>query len=361
MKATARLHQLGQSIWLDSISRDLLDKGDLARMIAEDAVTGLTSNPTIFDHAIRNSRAYDASIRRLGRAGRRGEDLLFDLMIEDLRRAADLFRPIHDRTSGVDGWASLEVSPLLAHDSERSVASAQSLWARAERPNLYIKIPGTPQGVPAIEEAIWSGVPINVTLLFSKQQYLAALDAFRRGIERRIAAGLPANVASVGSLFVSRWDVAVADKVPARLKNRLGVAIAQDLYAAVVRELRTPRWQRVQNFGARPQRPLWASTGTKDPAAPDLLYVEALAAPFTVNTMPEATLRALADHGRLDATLSQDGADSASVLNEFRAAGVDLDELAQRLQEEGAAAFTKSWNELLASLETKAVALDAAS
>ncbi|HTO09134.1 MAG TPA: transaldolase [Myxococcota bacterium] len=360
MKPTRRLHELGQSLWLDSISRELLDGGGLAGLIAQDSITGLTSNPTIFDHAIRNSRAYDASIRHHRRAGRTGEHLLFELIVEDLQRAADLFRPVHERTAGVDGWVSLEVSPLLAYDTEGTIAAAQSLWARAARPNLYIKIPGTRQGVPAIEAAIFAGVPINVTLLFSREQYLAAAQAVLRGIERRIEAGLPAQVASVGSLFVSRWDVAVAKQVPAKLRNRLGIAIAQDLYAAALRELQGPRWRRVLNFGARLQRPLWASTGTKDPAAPDLLYVEALAAPFTVNTLPEATLRALADHGKIGATMAEDGADSAALLAEFTAAGVDLDALAERLQEEGAAAFTKSWNELLASLESKAAALDAA-
>jgi len=360
MNATRKLHELGQSLWLDNITRDLLETGALAAHVRERSVTGLTSNPTIFDHAISKSRLYDGEIRKRKATGRSAEDLLAELMLEDLTRAADLFRPIHERTGGVDGWVSLEVSPLLAFDTERTIAAAKSLWARAARPNLYIKIPGTPQGVPAIEEAIFSGVPINVTLLFSKKQYLAAADAWLRGVERRIDAGLPANVASVGSLFVSRWDVAVASRVPAELQNKLGIAVAQETYAAALERMRSPRWRRVQNFGARAQRPLWASTGVKDPKASDLLYVRALAAPFTVNTMPEATLQALADHGQLGAPMADDGGDSAAVLAKFAAAGVDPDALAEQLQQEGAAAFVKSWNELLGVLATKAAELGAA-
>jgi transaldolase len=360
MNATHKLRDLGQSLWLDNITRDLLEQGTLASYVRDRNISGLTSNPTIFDHAIGKSSLYDASIRKLRAAGRKSEELLTELMLEDLTRAADLLRPIHDRTAGVDGWVSLEVSPLLAFDTERTIAAAKSLWQRAARPNLYIKIPGTKQGVPAIEEAIFAGVPINVTLLFSKQQYLAAADAFVRGIERRIAAGLPANVASVGSLFVSRWDVAVAKQVPAELRNRLGIAVAQETYAAALERIRSPRWRRIQNFGARPQRPLWASTGTKDPSAPDLLYVEALAAPFTVNTLPEATLSALVDHGKIGAAMAEDGADSAAVLAKFAAAGIDVDSLGEQLQNDGAAAFVKSWNELLSVLETKASELGAA-
>jgi transaldolase len=357
MKATERLHDLGQSLWLDTISRDLLENGTIARYIAEDSLTGLTSNPTIFERAIQHSSLYDESIRRHRRAGLSGEALLFELMLEDLTRAADLFRPAHERTDGVDGWVSLEVSPLLAYDTRRTIEAAKLLHERAGRPNLYIKIPGTPQGLPAIEAAIFGGVPINVTLLFSKEQYLAAAGAWLRGIERRIEAGLPAHVPSVGSLFVSRWDVAVAEQVPARLRNRLGVAVARSTYSAALELLRGPRVRRSANFGARPQRPLWASTGTKDPSAPDLLYVEQLAAPFTVNTMPEATLRALAHHGAIDSTLPEDGGDSQSVLAEFERAGVDLDALAARLQQEGTAAFVKSWNEVLSVLEAKAAGL----
>src|SRR5215475_2599245 len=307
MKATQLLHDLGQSLWLDNITRDILENGTLKRYIDELSVTGLTSNPTIFDHAIKNSTAYDAAIRKKVGEGKSGEALFFELAIEDLTRAADLFRPIWDRTDRVDGWVSLEVSPLLAHDTASTLAAAKALHARAARPNLLIKIPGTPEGLPAIEEAIFAGIPINVTLLFSDDQYLAAAGAFLRGIERRVAAGLPPEVGSVASVFVSRWDAAVKDRVPEALRNQLGIAIAQRTYKAYRSLLDSPRWQRVFNDGARPQRLLWASTGTKDPSASDTLYITALAAPFTVNTMPEGTLKALADHGRIDGTLRDDG------------------------------------------------------
>ncbi|HXZ84538.1 MAG TPA: transaldolase [Myxococcota bacterium] len=357
MNAARRLHDLGQSLWLDNITREILENGTLERYIREHCVTGLTSNPTIFDNAIRKSSAYDASLQRHVRAGRTKEELLFELILEDLTRAADLFRPVHERTAGVDGWVSLEVSPALAFDTQRTIAAAKSLWARAGRPNLYIKIPGTKEGLPAIEESIFAGVPINVTLLFSREQYLAAADAWARGIERRIDAGLPANVPSVGSLFISRWDVAVSSQVSAALKNRLGQAITRSVYAAARQRITSPRWQRLYNFGARAQRPLWASTGTKDPKASDLLYIESLAAPFTVNTMPEATLLALADHGQIGSLMREDGGDFEAVLAEFAAAGVDREALAAQLQHDGAAAFVKSWNELLAAVETKATAL----
>ena len=358
MNANQKLHDLGQSLWLDFVTRDLLEQGTLEKYIHDLSVTGMTSNPTIFDNAIRKSALYDGSIRKHRAAGKKGEDLLFELIVEDLTRAADLFRPVHDRTAGLDGWVSLEVSPALAFDTQGTIAAAKSLWAKAGRPNLYIKIPGTREGLAAIEESIFAGVPINVTLLFSRAQYLAAADAWARGIERRIAAGLPANVASVGSLFISRWDVAVADKVPDALKNTLGLAVTRDTYAGALERIRSPRWQRLANFGARPQRPLWASTGTKDPKASDLLYVEALAAPFTVNTLPEPTLLALADHGKIGGALMDErGGDSTAVLAKFTAAGVDLDALAEKLQKDGAAAFVKSWNELLAAVETKATNL----
>ena len=303
------LHDLGQSLWLDNITRDLLSSGTLRRYIDELSVTGLTSNPTIFDHAIKNSTAYDAAIRDKLRQGKSGEALFFDLALEDLTQAADLFRPVHDRTNGVDGWVSLEVSPLLAYDTASTLAEAKDLHARAARPNLFIKIPGTREGLPAIEEAIFAGVPINVTLLFSREQYVAAAEAYLRGIERRIAAGLNPDVDSVASLFISRWDVAVAGKVPAALTNQLGIAIAKRTYKAYRELLSSPRWQRAYNYGARPQRLLWASTGTKDPKASDVLYVESLAAPFTVNTMPEATLKAFADHGQVGPVMPADGGD----------------------------------------------------
>src|SRR5229473_4794583 len=353
MKATQQLHDLGQSLWLDNITRDLLNSGTLKRYIEELSVTGLTSNPTIFDHAIKNSSAYDAPIRQKLLNGKSGENLFFELALEDITRAADMFRPIHDRTNGVDGWVSLEVSPLLAHDTASTIAAAKNLFARAGRPNLFIKIPGTQEGLPAIEEAIFAGIPINVTLLFSREHYLAAAEAFLRGIERRIAGGLNPDVGSVASVFISRWDAAVMDKVPDALRGQLGIAIAKRTYKAYRALLDSPRWQRVYNAGARPQRLLWASTGTKDPEASDVLYVKALAAPFTVNTMPEATLKALAEHGEVGALLPADGGDCEEVLAWFAKAGVDVDALAVRLQDEGAKAFVKSWDDLLAVITSK--------
>ncbi len=357
MKATQRLHELGQSLWLDNITRDLLQSGTLKRYIDELSVTGLTSNPTIFDHAIKNSAAYDAAIQKGVAQGRAGEELFFELALEDLTRAADLFRPIWDRTDGVDGWVSLEVSPLLAYDTASTLAAATSLHARAGRPNLLMKIPGTREGLPAIEEAIFAGVPINVTLLFAREHYLAAAEAFLRGIERRIAAGLEPTVGSVASVFISRWDAAVTDKVPDALRNQLGIAIAKRTYAAYRTLLGSPRWQRVYNAGARPQRLLWASTGTKDPRASDVLYIKALAAPFTVNTMPEGTLKALADHGDLGDLLPADGGDCEDVLARFTRTGIDLDALAAQLQDEGAKSFVTSWNELMAVIAGKSAAL----
>ena len=360
MKATQQLHDLGQSIWLDNITRDLLTSGTLKGYIDELSVTGLTSNPTIFDHAIKNSTSYDAAIREKLKEGKSGERLFFELALDDLTQAADLFRPNHDRTNGVDGWVSLEVSPLLAHDTASSLAAAKELHARAGRPNLFIKIPGTKEGLPAIEEAIFAGVPVNVTLLFSREHYVATAEAFLRGIERRIADGLNPNIDSVASVFISRWDAAVIDKVPHALRGRLGIAIAKRTYKAYRALLDSPRWQRVYNAGSRPQRLLWASTGTKDPDASDVLYAKALAAPFTINTMPEQTLKALADHGELGDILPADGGDCEEVLAEFAKAGVDIDALATRLQDEGAAAFVKSWDELMAVIASKSAALEKA-
>jgi transaldolase len=350
MKATQQLHEMGQSLWLDNITRGLLMKGTLRRYIQEFSVTGLTSNPTIFDHALRNSREYDHAIHQKLQEGKSGEALFFELAIEDLRQAADLFRPIHDRTNGVDGWVSLEVSPLLAHDTSATLAAARDLHARAGRPNLFIKIPGTKEGLPAIEEAIFAGVPVNVTLLFSPAQYQAAAEAYLRGIERRIAAGLNPNVGSVASLFVSRWDVAVADTVPSELRNQLGIAIARETYESYRGLLDSPRSQRILNAGARAQRLLFASTGTKDPQASDTLYDQALAAPFTVNTMPEATLKALADHGTVSETLHSHAEDE---LVRFAGAGIDTRGMGLRLQNEGAASFIKSWKELLQCIADK--------
>jgi len=361
MKATQTLHERGQSLWLDNITRDLLESGTLARYIDELSVTGLTSNPTIFDHAIKNSSAYDAAIRKKVREGKSGEDLFFELALEDVTRAADLFRPIWDRTRGVDGLVSLEVSPMLAHDTASTLTAAKTLHARARRPNLLIKIPGTKEGLPAIEEAIFAGVPINVTLLFSAAQYLAAADAFLRGIERRVAAGLPPEIESVASVFISRWDAAVKDRVPEPLRNQLGIAMAKRTYKAYRSLLDSPSWQRVFNEGARPQRLLWASTGTKDPSASDILYIRSLAAPFTVNTMPEGTLKALADHGAIGEMLPADGGDSEEVLARFAGAGIDVDALAAQLQDEGAKSFVGSWQELMSVIAAKSAALAKAS
>lgn len=358
MKATKRLFDLGQSLWLDNITRELLDGGTLRRYVDELSVTGLTSNPTIFEQAIKNSAAYDAAIRAGLAAGRSSEAVFFDLALEDLGRAADVFRPIWDRTNGVDGWVSLEVSPLLAHDAKGTLAAAKDLFARARRPNLFIKIPGTPAGLPAIEEATFAGVPVNVTLLFSREQYLAAAEAYLRGIERRVEAGLNPSVGSVASVFVSRWDTAVASQAEGSLKNRLGIAVAGRTYAAARALHASPRCQRLANHGARPQRLLWASTGTKDPEASPVLYVEALAAPATVNTMPEKTLNALASRTELGPILPDDGGDCEQVLARFAAAGVDVGALAARLQDEGAKAFVKSWNELMAVIASKGAVLE---
>jgi transaldolase len=361
MKATRVLHDLGQSLWLDNITRTLLKTGALRRYIDEFSVTGLTSNPTIFDHAIKHSEDYDDAIKSKLAEGKSGEKLFFELALDDITQAADLFRPVHERTCGVDGWVSLEVSPLLAHDTKSTIAVAKDLYARARRPNVLIKIPGTPEGLPAIEEAIFAGVPINVTLLFSDDQYLAAADAFMRGIERRIEAGLPADVRSVASIFVSRWDVAVTGKVPETLNDRLGIAIAKQAYKAYLGLLGSPRWMRAYNAGARPQRLLWASTGTKDPKASDVLYVKSLAAPFTINTMPEATLKALAEHGDVGATMPSDGGDSEQELARFAGAKIDVQALSKQLQDEGAKSFVKSWNDLMTVISSKSHVLKRAS
>jgi transaldolase len=361
MKATQDLHDLGQSLWLDNITRNLLKTGVLRRYIDEWSVTGLTSNPTIFDHAIKSSSDYDGAIKSKLAEGKSGEKLFFELALEDLTQAADLFRPIHDRTCGVDGWVSLEVSPLLAHDTKSTIAVAKELHARAGRPNLLIKIPGTPEGLPAIEEAIFAGVPVNVTLLFSDDQYMAAADAFMRGIERRIEAGLPPDIGSVASVFISRWDVAVAGKVPETLNNQLGIAVAKRTYKAYLDLLSSPRWMRAYNAGARPQRLLWASTGTKDPKASATLYITALAAPFTVNTMPEGTLKALAAASSGGTTMPADGGDCEEVLARFAAAKVDVKALAAQLQDEGAKSFVNSWNELMDVIGSKSDVLKQAS
>jgi len=361
MKTTRTLLDVGQSLWLDNITRNLLKTGELRRYIDDLSVTGLTSNPTIFDHAIKNSNDYDEAIKRKLAGGKSGEQLFFELALEDLTAAADLFRPVYDRTCGVDGWVSLEVSPLLAHDTKSTIAEVKDLHARAQRPNLLIKIPGTKEGLPAIEEAIFAGVPVNITLLFSDDQYVAAADAFMRGIERRIEAGLKPNVGSVASLFVSRWDVAVAGKVPQALSNQLGIAVAKRAYKAYLDLLGSTRWMRAYNAGARPQRLLWASTGTKDPKASDVLYVKALAAPFTVNTMPESTLKAFAEHGVVGATMPADGGDCEEVLARFAGVKIDVQALSAQLQDEGAKSFVNSWHDLMGVIGSKSAVLKRAS
>jgi transaldolase len=353
MKATKRLHDLGQSLWLDNITRGLLSKGTLRRYIDELSVTGLTSNPTIFDHAVKNTDFYDDAIVRKLQEGKSGEALFFELALEDLTRAADLFRPIHEATGGLDGWVSLEVSPLLAYDTASSIKEASELHSRAKRPNLFIKIPGTREGLPAIEETIFKGVPVNVTLLFSREHYVSAAEAYMRGIERRIDAGLPPKIASVASVFISRWDKAVMGKVPDELRDRLGLSIAKQTYKAYRDLLASPRWLALAKAGAQPQRLLWASTGTKDPQASDVLYIKALAAPDTINTMPEETLMAFADHGEVGALLPVDGGDAQEMLSRFGQVGVNYEGLAAELQQEGAKSFDQSWNDLMDTIASK--------
>ena len=360
MKPTQMLHDAGQSLWLDNITRRMLDDGTLRRYIDELSVTGLTSNPTIFDKAIEGSSDYDDDIARTKAAGVGDEEVFFGLALADLGRAAGLFADIHARTDGVDGWVSLEVSPLLAHDTRSTVEQAKRLHHRAGRDNLFIKIPGTPEGLPAVEECIAGGVPVNITLLFSAGQYRAAVEAYWRGIERRVAAGRDPAVGCVASLFVSRWDSAVADRVPDELRNRLGIAVAKQTYRTYRQLLDSPRWQRLAGAGARPQRLLWASTSTKDPDASDVLYVSALAAPSTINTMPDQTLLAFADHGTVGELLPADGGDADEVLASFRAAGVDHRALGERLQQEGAEAFVASWRSMIASISSKHTRLSAA-
>jgi len=360
MTITKKLHDLGQSLWLDNITREILDDGTLRRYIDTLSVTGLTSNPTIFDEAIGKTAVYDKSIRQKAASGLSGEDLFIEIALEDLRRAADLFKPEFDRTQGLDGWVSMEVSPLLASDTQGTIKSALRIHNQAKRPNLYVKIPGTPEGVPAIEAAIFAGVPVNVTLLFSREQYLAVADAYMRGIERRIAAGLDPRINSVASVFVSRWDRSVAEKAPKELVNRLGIAIMQRTYRAHCELIAGKRWRDLEAKGARKQRMLWASTGTKDPSAPADLYVAALAAPDTIDTMPEKTLLAFAEKGHIDGVMRTDGGDCESVLAKFAAAGIDVEALASQLQKDGAASFVKSWAELMKRITDKSAALASA-
>lgn len=351
--STAALAHVGQSIWLDQISRGMLDDGTLARLIRDFHVTGLTSNPSIYNLAVKDTAFYDQALAALGARGLAAEEAFFEIAIEDLQRAADLFRPVYDRTGGIDGWVSLEVSPRLAYDTAATLAQAKALHARADRPNLFIKIPGTPEGLPAIEEAIFAGVPVNVTLLFSPTQYLAAAEAYLRGVERRVEAGLAPRVCSVASLFISRWDGATAKSLPPGLANRLGIAIGELAYRAYRDLLASDRFERLCNFGGVPQRLLFASTGTKDPALSPSLYVEALAAPNSVNTMPEKTLHAFADEGRVTSTLSAGGGLAESTIFAIERAGVDVAALGQKLQQDGAEAFVKSWDELIGVVEAK--------
>lgn len=358
---TQQLHDLGQSLWIDNISRETLQNGSLATLIAEYTVTGLTSNPTIFEKAMSQGDAYDEAIASLSRGGRGIEELFFALAVDDLQHAADLFKPIHDATGGVDGWVSLEVSPMLVHDTAGTIQAAASLHMQAARKNLFIKIPGTPEGIPAIEQAIYQGIPVNVTLLFSREQYLAAAEAYMRGIERRLDAGKSPVVESVASVFVSRWDSGVKETVSPQYQNRLGIAVSMQTYKAYRDLLASGRWQKLAAAGVHPQRLLWASTGTKDPKAPEALYVEALAAPDTVNTMPEKTLKAFAAAGHVGDPMPLDGGYAEAVLEEFRREGVDLTALAEQLQKEGGDLFVKSWNTLLGGLAEKVAKLTVAS
>ena len=359
MKPTAQLHNLGQSLWLDNITRTLLDDGTLARYVAEYSITGLTSNPSIFDAAIGGGDAYDAGIRVKAGAGLSGEDLFIDLALEDLRRAADLFRPVFEETGHVDGWVSMEISPLLARDTPASITAAAQIHQQANRPNLFVKIPGTPEGIPAIEESIFAGVPINVTLLFSREQYTAAAEAYLRGIERRIEAGRSPEVASVASVFISRWDVASNQLLPTELHNRLGIAVGQQTYRAYRQLLDSPRWEKLAAAGALPQRLLWASTGTKDPTASDTLYISALAAPDTINTIPDKTLKAFAEHGKVQSRLTTGGDQHDLTIAKIEGAGVDVEALATTLQDDGALAFVKSWQQLLRRIADKAAQISA--
>lgn len=359
MNATRQLHGLGQSLWLDNITRTLLDDGTLARYIAEDSITGLTSNPSIFDAAIGGGTAYDTAITAKTLLGLSGEALFIELALDDLRRAADLLRPVFDATDQIDGWVSMEISPLLAADAAASLAAARQIHTQGRRKNLFVKIPGTPEGLIAIEEAIFAGIPINVTLLFSSAHYLAAAEAYLRGIERRVEAGLDPCVASVASLFISRWDVAANPQLPIHLQHQLGIAVAGQSYRAYCTLFTSQRWLKLAAVGARPQRLLWASTGTKDPQASDTLYVTALAAAGTIDTLPEKTLHAFADHGTLAGVMPIDGGNADAVLAEITLAGVDVDALAARLQHDGAEAFVKSWQQLLQRIADKSASLDA--
>jgi transaldolase len=357
LKATQKLHELGQSLWLDHIIRENLNSSKFRHYIEELSVTGVTFNPTIFNCAIKNSSVYDVAIRKKLKEDKLGEELFYELALEDLSHAADILRPIFEKTGGVDGWVSLEVSPLLIHETATILAAAEELYNRVRRPNFFIKIPGTKEGLPAVEEAIFAGIPVKVTLLFSREHYLAAAGAFLRGIERRIAAGLKPNIGSVASIFVSRWDAAVKGKVPDALCNQLGIAIAQRTYTAYRDLLSSPRWQRANNAGARPQRLLWVGTESKDPESSKDFYIKALAAPFTINSMSESILNTLVDHGEIGTLMPADGGDCEAELIRFAQAGIDVDALADELQNEEVASSIKSWFELMSAIASKSAAL----
>jgi transaldolase len=356
MNATSKLQELGQSLWLDNISRNMIDTGLLQTYISDFSITGLTSNPSIFTKAVAGGSDYDAQIASERATGATPEEIVLRLMVQDLRRAADLFAPIHKATSGKDGWVSIEVSPYLINDAKGSLEWAQRLHAQMDRANAFVKIPGTQQGAVAIEEAIFQGIAINVTLLFSRDQYVAVAEAYMRGIERRIDGGLDPKVRSVASVFVSRWDAAAAKQGRADLRNRLGLAVAADVWDAYQSILASERWQTLAKAGAMPQTLLWASTGVKDPEADDTLYITALAAPETINTMPDATLRAFADHGAVGKGGTLDREAGAKLRRVATEGGLDLDALAGKLQVDGGDAFVTAWDELLKRVEGKVTA-----
>jgi transaldolase len=351
------LHDAGVSIWLDTLSRELLDSGRFAGLIADCAVTGATSNPTIFAKAITGSDRYDDQLRAAAAAGRRDpQELFFELALEDVGRAADLLRATYEASGGRDGFVSLECTPDLADDTQATIDQALELWSRLDRPNVMIKVPATGAGIPAIEELTARGVNVNITLLFSLERYEQVIDSYVSGVERRVAAGRPVDaISSVASFFVSRVDAKVDPLLPAGsdLRGRVAIANAQRAYARSLERFGDERWLTLRESGARPQRPLWASTGTKDPSYSDVLYVEELIAPETVNTMPETTLRAFADHGRVGGTIGIEGSFADETLNLAAEAGVDLATVTAQLEREGVRSFCDSYHDLLDCIVTK--------
>lgn len=350
---TFNLHRQGVSLWLDNITRKMLDNGVLQQYITEFSVTGLTSNPSIFEAAIAKTGDYDEAIRKGSNDGLSDEEVFFNLAIEDIQRAADLFLPAYKATNGLDGYVSIEVSPLLAFDAENTIKAAKAIHDKVNRPNVFIKIPGTRQGLRAIERSIAEGIPINVTLLFSAEQYEAAANAYLKGVESRIEKGLNPDIRSVASVFISRWDKAVADKTPDGLKNKLGLAVSHKIYYSYLIFLGSQRIHKAMNSGVMPQRLLWASTGTKDPNASDILYVKNLVVPYTVNTIPENTLHAFADHGDSSQLMPGNIIEAEEIISQFKDLSVDYFQLAEQLQSEGAEAFRKSWYNLLESIALK--------